>query len=696
MKQRFIITAGVLLCCVLGAHAASVTWNNAGDDWFSAVNWDNGGVPGNGDTAVIESGTVLLDGSTASLAALVMNGGILTFSNWTTILNATNVTLNGGTNTCAGSFTDSQMSNRVYFACSNFTLSAGASIELRSKGYAGGVGTVDGTGPGGGTATGNRPGGGGYGGVGGKGGAIGVDAFGGLPYGSAAAPLTPGSGGAGVSGLTGEAGGGAVRIDAEGHVLIGGTIDADGGTDDVSASGNRGRGSGGSIYISCNTFASTGGVLRAEGGSGDSLSGPGGGGRISIVYDTGAQASIPTPTPLLQVAPGTGANDGRFGTISLSDSSFLPSVLTANIEGRLVGFSSWSVSSLTVSNTAIGFSTPGFALSVSGDVVIDGASGSLDIGGGDVTQRVNVLPAYRILSDTSTRFTVAVGGDLTVTNGAGFQVYSAATNGGTPSDGAFIRVTGVVSVATTSTILSAAHPLNGGAPLFEFGSLTVATGGEITADFHGFHSDTGPGKGGTTIRAGGGGYGGQGGRGPLTVNGGPAYGSTNAPLLAGSAGGSHSNPGRGGRGGGLLRIVAAGSVTVNGALSADGEDGEIPGSGAGGGSGGAIFVDCGTFSGSGALTADGNAIANTDSGGGGGGRIAVWINASDADRAVILAGGIPSKATVGPTHFDFSGTTSVTNGVGWGVVNDPPNGATPGTVVFIFIPPPEGTVVTVK
>lgn len=67
---------------------------------------------------------------TDQLASLTMSGGTLTFSNWTTRLRATDVTISGGTVSCAGPFNSYtnyvwpayEGSNRVAITCSNLTI----------------------------------------------------------------------------------------------------------------------------------------------------------------------------------------------------------------------------------------------------------------------------------------------------------------------------------------------------------------------------------------------------------------------------------------------------------------------------------------------------------------------------------------------------------------------------------------------
>ncbi len=155
------------------------------------------------------------------------------------------------------------------------------------------------------------------------------------------------------------------------------------------------------------------------------------------------------------------------------------------------------------------------------------------------------------------------------------------------------------------------------------GDVAVAAGGMILADGRGFGSASGPGAGGSGSSYGAGaGYGGVGGDNyQHYAPGGPAYGSLTDPNDLGSGGGmGGGNPG--GAGGGVIHLMVSGTLTVNGSVTADGQQ---PSGVGGGGSGGSIWLSVGTLAGSGLISADGGNGGNTAySGGGGGGRIAIY------------------------------------------------------------------------
>lgn len=143
----------------------------------------------------------------------------------------------------------------------------------------------------------------------------------------------------------------------------------------------------------------------------------------------------------------------------------------------------------------------------------------------------------------------------------------------------------------------------------------------------------GYGPGGSTT-AGGGAYGGPGGAGTplLGVSGGTLQGTEISPqtnLLLGSGGGRDNQYGTGGSGGGKVRIIATGTVTIHGAITADGAAGAgVGGFTGGGGSGGGIYIDADIFAGSGTLSVDGAAgyVWTHTAGNGSGGRIFLEYN----------------------------------------------------------------------
>lgn len=261
-------------------------WEGTEDsDWHNPVNWNKKAVPVPGSDVEIGDGdSVLIHDDTAELASITITGGTITFSNWTTRLNAREIVASGGTITHAVCDTDVSETNihRVYLVCSNLFLGSSAEINVYELGYRGGSGTtVPGQGPGGAL----NNGGGSYGGRGSLATGAGTG-VGGPVYGNAADPVLPGSGGGGSGAYgssEGRPGAGAVRIEATGTVTVNGIINA---SCHRNSSALVGQGSGGAVFIQCARFASTNGVIRADGGGRRrdywSYGGCGGGGRIAI------------------------------------------------------------------------------------------------------------------------------------------------------------------------------------------------------------------------------------------------------------------------------------------------------------------------------------------------------------------------------------------------------------------------------
>lgn len=702
-----VLLVQMIIGSTMAARAVTTTATNSGD-WNVAANWDNG-APADGYDVVIPAGKIITNTTATFNLSSLTNSGTLVFTGWDSTLTATNVTVNGTIThlACATNIAPSN-TNRVYIACSNLTIDAGGGINVAALGYPGGDGVVawsSGYGPGG------APGGCGasYGGRGWGGPA---------PYGFAEAPAAPGSGGgSGNIGTTGGGGGGVVRIEATGAVTVNGIIKADGGIgSDVTGFG--GGGSGGSIYIGCRTFTGTrsgiNGVISADGYYGGCSGHPGGsgaGGRIALLYNPAAQSSAPMPTVVLSASSyphgdyeGMSASYvGELGTLYFPDTQLIGETIQHNGQLVITGFTNWSPTNLTLSNAWIRF-PDGFNLTVGTNLLatgfhsaLDMRYGSLRVGqdyfatnkfkfgqsvfyfGSNSTFRVDrnltlSNAALRVYADTTNLngSELVIGGNCVMTGRASLYLHAGMTNA-TVAHGLTMRMGGNLSLGTGSWIYAYSHITNGGSVFFTMSNLTVSAGGGFNADCLGYAGATnqgsygwGPGAGGGTIAgqvATGGGYGGAG----YGGMGGGTYGSSNAPVDPGSGAGRGIGDAYGGAGGGLVRIEATRTVTLNGTITAEGEDKANYFNA--GGSGGGIYIRCRTFAGSGGtLTAQGGDSMGTAGrcAGGGGGRIAVW---RQRDQYV----------------------GSVATNVAGGVADTPSCSGAPGTVVWGWIPPP-GTI----
>jgi len=630
-KKRIINLAAFLGLLLLTAgtylHSETTTWDGSDANWNEA-HWDNG-LPQAGDDVIINGGAVTLANATPELTSFTMGGGTLSFTNWSTKLTATTVTINSGTMTHeVNSDTNAPWipDARVWIVCTNLAVNGG-SIDVDTKGYSGGAKGYSGFGPGAGIFK-SGTSAGSHGGFGGATKAYSQAHYNSLPYDSAMAPVEPGSGGGANNYGAGGDGGGVVRIEAD-HAIINGTITAKGGP---SGANHSSGGSGGSIYISCSTFAGTNSTLSANGGLGGSTTGSagsGGGGRIALVYDTGLQQAGDVQHVEFDVRPGEPSfvgEKGDIGTLYFPDNTLLDDNITI-LNGQLSEVSAWSPTSLTVSNSWIRFPKAGMTLTVANDLKLEGTEGQLQIGGTLVTNMFHV-----VFFGEPQLSTLQVGGNMVLTNGGRFTAYAGSTNASTVDYGALVDVTGDISLATNSIFTLHSDPTNGASVLVRCNNLTLAQGAMIDASSRGW-------AGGDKIDGTGAGWGPGGG--PNSWHGGTfggrdgypggliPYGSSNAPALPGSGGGA-SIYGPGGYGGGLARIDADGDILLNGTINANGED--YWGAHSSGGSGGGILMVADAFTGTGSMTADGG-NGRMNASGGGGGRIAVWYGSyTEADR----------------------------------------------------------------
>ncbi|MGE3310311.1 MAG: caspase family protein [Limisphaerales bacterium] len=172
------------------------------------------------------------------------------------------------------------------------------------------------------------------------------------------------------------------------------------------------------------------------------------------------------------------------------------------------------------------------------------------------------------------------------------------------------------------------------------GDATVHPGGRVSVDGRGYPwgSDPGPGAGRLVDWAGSGaGHGGTGGRSVTGTPGGPAYGSALEPATLGSQGGN-GNGGSGSPGGGAVRLLVGGTLTVDGEVSARGINAIA--NNAGGGSGGSLLLGARVLAGSGLITASGGNGEWLEGGGGSGGRIALLHGAGSFAGTLSNEGGV--------------------------------------------------------
>jgi len=379
-------------------------------------------------------------------------------------------------------------------------------------------------------------------------------------YGSTLAPVALGSGGGTWDGLDWGGNGGGAI-----RLDVSGTLTLDG---VISANGNDGGedgggGAGGSIWVTVGELKG-GGRFEARGGNGIRMTyaGGGGGGRIAVQYQTdGGFGGFGSST----VAGGAGRNPGAAGTVVFLDGS-VPG-------GKLVVRGGLDIREDEVVHLGM---------------LVVPAGASVTLGGGS---RLVVDGLLELQGDAA--------------------IYCVGKNRGAQVDGQWA----------------------GAGVTIEAGSLVIGSGARITADGLGYlggesgsigSSGRGPGGAGADVYHGaGGGYGGGGG----TTYGGIAYGSVLEPLDLGSGGGDNADNspgGNGGAGGGAIHIKVSGTLTLEGTISANGQDGV--GGEQGGGSGGSLWIETEKLEGNGLVLARGG-VGQGAGGGGGGGRIAIYYRA---------------------------------------------------------------------
>ncbi len=271
-----------------------------------------------------------------------------------------------------------------------------------------------------------------------------------------------------------------------------------------------------------------------------------------------------------------------------------------------------------------------------------GSGGSANAGGGGAGR----IALYSTLSPMTFSNWQACGGDGRTIGGAGTVYVKQGTSPGTMYVNNCNQV-GEATEFTGITILDMNVDVSRGgliAPqhqddtlhltvtrnaLIRAGDPTIPPGppGMIGAPFRGhprglgFAAGTGSGD---NAHGGGGGHGGAGGRSSSNRVGGAAYGGAAEPITMGSGGGATRSNSAGSAGGGSLRFTVLGSLTVNGEISADGQNGTVPNYADGGGAGGSLWIWANQILGTGTIHANGGNGGNGNAGGGGSGRIALY------------------------------------------------------------------------
>lgn len=500
------------------------------------------------------------------------------------------------------------------------------------------------------------------------------------PYGSITQPTDLGSGGYTnpAGGYGGGAGGGALKLVVSGTLTVNGLISADGTGSGGTCNGNGG--SGGSIWIIATTVQGSS-VIRANGGPGSACAGVnvsgGGGGRIAVEWSV---AGTGFPTISAQGSPaGFPGQAGGAGTIYTKGPGSTFGNLTidngdmtqVSAKTPLVAPTNQTYDNLSVKNYAQFDIPAGYTLTVNPGGSISGSGGGNWINLVGPTSVLNAPSVTTAISGVSVACTGQLGVVKNLTHSGGtFDDnecnFSAGLDNLTVGSGGIFRrganttrvVTGNITVQSGGIIT---HKANSTSKLhtadFQATNITVNIGGVIHGDAMGYTYNNGPGKG--PVLYTGGSYGGWGGT--NTVNG--PYGSITQPTDLGSGGfGDGTSGNYGGPGGGVIKLVASGTLTNNGSIRANGvgtDFGYIPCASTGG-SGGSIWLDAATLAGTGTVSATGGDAGTCGGGnplsGGGGGRIAIYYGVSTASLTRNVYGGARTGAGIDPSQEGGSGT----------------------------------------
>ncbi len=440
-------------------------------------------------------------------------------------------------------------------------------------------------------------------------------------------------------------GGGSIKLNITGELVLGGLISADGGADNAD-----GGGSGGSIWLDVGTLTVNHSSVRIRANGNRGYDGAGGG-RIAIYYEnsnlnpavhTSAQGGHYYSTGDHNGQPGTvyvenkqtGWTLLRFDNKSLSKSYSDPMVVSGEYSENTVQFVNVNVDISDASFNQLYLSSDIATLTnvsattisqVNSTATLDGVvAGTISITGGSAT-------AQGVVTIT----------DSFSTDGA--RIYGGFKEQGNwkvPGPAGHLVVDDFIYTMSGSETWDQVFVLNGGQITHTIDAKTDsgADGAELTAN----HMEIDPSssikldnKGGLPTDDVGsdssGSYGGLAGTAEgRTTN--TTYGDYKAPQHFGTGGRFNSEPNESSnnrRGGGSIKLNITGELVLGGLISADGGADNADG----GGSGGSIWLDVGT------LTVNHSSVrirANGNRGydGAGGGRIAIYYENSNLNPAV--------------------------------------------------------------
>ncbi|MBX3317888.1 MAG: immunoglobulin domain-containing protein [Phycisphaeraceae bacterium] len=423
--------------------------------------------------------------------------------------------------------------------------------------------------------------------------------------------------------------------------------------------GNATVASGGLIFADGRGFGSEAGPGVGASGSDPGGGGHGGAGANGLGGWLGGSTYGSFATPVT-MGSGGGRDTNNFGATGGNGGGVVRVVVlgTLTVDGIITANGTTGTGATDASGGAGGSIIISAGILNGAGLITANGGASLRNGGSGGGGRVAVYADASTFDDIRIR---AYGGDLPANVGGAGTVYRRLTasspetlvidNGNLPFTGAITEISGEVEVPQHMLIRNNGRigppRLNDTLALTVLGNATVASGGLIFADGRGFGSEAGPGVGASGSDPGGGGHGGAGANGLGGWLGGSTYGSFATPVTMGSGGGRDTNNfgATGGNGGGVVRVVVLGTLTVDGIITANGTTG-TGATDASGGAGGSIIISAGILNGAGLITANGGASLR-NGGSGGGGRVAVYADASTFDDIRIRAYGGDLPANVG-------------------------------------------------
>jgi hypothetical protein len=590
----------------------------------------------------------------------IKSNGILEQYGYSTdnALSLTNLTIESGGTLTHGDNTTAQTNIVNINASRDIDIQDGGTIDVDGKGYSGGAKATAGNGPARGTYGSYYDGAGG--GHAGNGGNDDDGGIGGTGNCNITGIATIGSSGAGSynndNGTTGADGGGLIILTATGTATIDGTITADG-NNAADATFDPGGGAGGGVKITADTISQTTGTISMTGGTSQGGGGGGGGGCAYLGFTTNNDIVYTDIT--MNGGTAGGSRSGGAGVAYMKPSNGDGDLYSIN--GGTTGAITPQVASTITTGTFTARENAIYVIS-DGDTLslTDSANNPLSSGDNTGILRVSGTGTFTPndtfeISNTEVELyqtaTLNNASTITIKENGILDLYSYSVDDELSLTNLTIESGGTLTHGSNTTAQS--NILN----ITASGDVDIQSGGTINVDGKGYSggaqasSGNGPAGGtyGSYYDGAGGGHGGNGGNDDDGGSGGTAY-CADPPVTMGSGGaGSYNNYNgtTGANGGGLIILDITGSLTIEGDISANGNNATDmtfdPGAGAGGG----INITAGTTTLSGNITASGGNSQGGGGAGGGGCTYLAYASYDDTGGSTSMAGGTTGSGADG-------------------------------------------------